>query len=227
FETPTFAELAYRADGDSGLNTTLEPATSRNIELGIRTRHQGSETSFAVFESRTEDEIVVAANNAGRSIYANAAETRRRGAELSATMPLADSLRLSLAATWLDAKYLEGFSEPGEHYIPGLARRSAWAELAWSSVTDLSLALEGRYVDRVHVNDANTEAAPAYARFDLSGQRIFALGGLEWRAFARINNLLDRDHADSVIVNEGNGRYYEPAPGRHWLVGLSATKRFD
>src|SRR5690606_32655168 len=105
--------------------------------------------------------------------------------------------------------------------------RSAWAEIEWTPVTELSLALEGRYVDRVYADDDNTEAAPAYARFDLSAQRLFTAAGLEWRAFARINNLLDREHVDSVIVNEGSGRYYEPAPGRHWLAGLSATRRFD
>lgn len=226
FETPTFAELAYRDDGASGLNTALAPAVSRNVELGLRARRAGMEHSFAVFESRTEDELVVAANEGGRSVYANAGRTRRRGVEYSAAVPLGETLHFALAATWLDAKYLEGFG-PGERHIPGLARRSAWAEIEWTPARDLAFALEGRYVDRIYVNDANTEAAPSHARFDLSAERLFEFGGLEWRAFARINNLLDREHVDSVIVNEGSGRYYEPAPGRHWLAGLSATRRFD
>jgi iron complex outermembrane receptor protein len=29
-----------------------------------------------------------------------------------------------------------------------------------------------------------------------------------------------------VIVNEANGRYFEPAPGRNWLFGASATLPF-
>ena len=37
----------------------------------------------------------------------------------------------------------------------------------------------------------------------------------------RVNNLLDREVIGSVIVNEANGRYFEPAPGRHGLVGLA------
>jgi iron complex outermembrane receptor protein len=40
------------------------------------------------------------------------------------------------------------------------------------------------------------------------------------RAFLRIGNLFDRRYVGSVIVNEGNGRYYEPAPGRQLLLGL-------
>ena len=34
FETPTFAELAYRADGTTGLNFALRPATSKHAEIG-------------------------------------------------------------------------------------------------------------------------------------------------------------------------------------------------
>ncbi|MGH6623765.1 MAG: TonB-denpendent receptor, partial [Burkholderiaceae bacterium] len=29
----------------------------------------------------------------------------------------------------------------------------------------------------------------------------------------------------SVIVNEANGRYFEPAPGRNWLVGVDLGYR--
>ena len=40
------------------------------------------------------------------------------------------------------------------------------------------------------------------------------------RGLLRVGNLLDRRHVGSVIVNEGNGRYYEPGPGRSLLLGL-------
>ena len=66
---------------------------------------------------------------------------------------------------------------------------------------------------------------PALA-FDLAAERRFRAAGLEWRGFARVNNLFDRDVVGSVIVNAGGGRYFEPAPGRHWMVGLDATKAF-
>ena len=38
--------------------------------------------------------------------------------------------------------------------------------------------------------------------------------------FARLDNLFDRRHIGSVIVNEGNGRFYEPGLGRQLTVGL-------
>ena len=114
----------------------------------------------------------------------------------------------------------------GRH-IPGLARQSAWAELRWTPRPRLDLILQGRFVDRVYVDDANSEAAPAYATVDLALERGVAFAGLDWTGYARLDNLLDRAYVGSVIVNESNGRYYEPAPGRTWSIGVSVERKFD
>jgi iron complex outermembrane receptor protein len=42
----------------------------------------------------------------------------------------------------------------------------------------------------------------------------------------RLDNLLDKKYAGSVIVNEGNGRYFEPAAGRTWLLSLTGSYAF-
>ena len=52
------------------------------------------------------------------------------------------------------------------------------------------------------------------------------LGGWQLTGFGRVDNAFDRRYAGSVIVNEGNGRYFEPAPGRTWLLGTSASHAF-
>ena len=239
FETPTFSELAYRSDGTSGLND-LRSARSRNAEVGVRGRGATLEYSAALFDSRTRDELVVVANEGGRSIYANAGTTRRRGAELSLSGALSPRWHYAAAYTFLDARYASDFAACGAapcgddalliaagHRIPGLSRHSAWAELRWSVGTDADLIVDGRFADRVYVDDGNDDSAPAYAVFDLAAERRFDAFGLRWRGFARIDNLFDREYVGSVIVNDGNGRYYEPAPGRGWVVGLSAGKAFD
>jgi len=38
--------------------------------------------------------------------------------------------------------------------------------------------------------------------------------------------VFDRHYAGSVIVGEGNSRFFEPAPGRTWTVGGSVAARF-
>ena len=41
----------------------------------------------------------------------------------------------------------------------------------------------------------------------------------------RVDNLADHRYVGSVIVNESNGRYYEPSPGRTALYLLSVALR--
>jgi len=33
-------------------------------------------------------------------------------------------------------------------------------------------------------------------------------------------------YAGSVTVNEGNNRFFEPAPGRNWVIGVRAAQMF-
>lgn len=239
FETPTLAELAYRNDALSGFNDRLQPASSRNLELGLRARQGERAYSAAVFQSRTRDELVVVSNEGGRSTYGNAGLSRRQGIELAWSAPLATRWHLAAAYTWLDARYLDDVPAcdgpscsderlliQGGRRIPGLARQWAWSELRFSPLASTDVMLEGQFTDRIQVDDANSATAPAAARFDLAAEHRLRAGGLQWRGFARINNLLDRDIIGSVIVNDANGRFYEPAPGRHWQLGVSAQRSF-
>jgi len=51
-------------------------------------------------------------------------------------------------------------------------------------------------------------------------------GKLLLREFVRVDNIFNREYIGSVIVNESNGRYFEPSPGTTFIVGLSAAYRF-
>jgi iron complex outermembrane receptor protein len=62
---------------------------------------------------------------------------------------------------------------------------------------------------------------------------VNAVAGLEqqggrWRLteYVRVDNLGDRNYVGSVIVNDANGRFYEPAPGRNFTVGVQASVQF-
>ncbi|MDQ2702142.1 MAG: TonB-dependent receptor [Pseudomonadota bacterium] len=214
YETPSASELAYRADGASGLNTALRPSRSRSHELGLRVQRGDHAWAVALFDSRTEDELVVAASGGGRSIYANAADTRRRGFELSASGWLGARWHYALAATALDARFAD------DTHIPGTTERSAWAELRWHPTASLQLFLAGNGSSRLYANDDNDAWAPGQATFDIGVEREWQAGQVALVGFARVDNVFDRQVIGSVIVNDGNGRYFEPAPGRGVTVGL-------
>jgi len=110
---------------------------------------------------------------------------------------------------------------PSGAKLPGVPSKQAYAELAWipGRWSGLDTALEVQYVDKLYVNERNTDAAPAYAVMNARLGFSQSMGSAKWSEFVRVNNLFDRNYAGSVIVGDGNGRFFEPAPGRNWFVG--------
>jgi iron complex outermembrane receptor protein len=76
------------------------------------------------------------------------------------------------------------------------------------------------------VNDANTDAAAGHAVAAAFVGYAAQWAGWDLQGFVRVDNLLDKGYVGSVIVNEGNSRFFEPAPGRTWLAGVSASMKF-
>ena len=237
FETPSFAELGYRADGRRGLNDALRPARTRSAELGLRAKRGEQLFEVVAFDSRTRDELVVASNVGGRSTYDNAASSDRRGWELSASGPLSTRWHYALAFSRLDARYRSAFAScrappctqpdtfvAAGNRIPATTPRSLWAELRWSPAADLDLFVQADAFGRTYADDANTAHAPGYATLDLGVERRWRLGRVDVQGFARLDNVLDRRAIGSVIVNDSNRRYFEPAPGRAWMLGLSLRR---
>ena len=223
FETPTLNELSYRPDGRAGLNFALRPSVNDSIEVGAKARLAGGLLTAALFQTRTDDEIVTATNSGGRATFRNAGRTRREGVELAWTHQSADHWRTQLAFTWLDARYLD--AAIGQR-IPGIARQSLFAAFGWMPPEGWHAGVELRALSRIAANDANSANAPGYALAALHAGYRRRWQHWELNAFARIDNLFDRRSIGSVIVNEGNARYFEPAPGRNWTVGAGAAYAF-
>ncbi|CAN7328371.1 TonB-dependent receptor [Pseudorhodoferax sp. LjRoot39] len=221
FETPTLNELSYRPDQQPGLNFGLQPARSKSVEAGLKHRSAAwGEWTAAVFRTGTEDEIVTSTVN-GRSTAQNAGKTRRSGLELAWEQRHLQHLRTQVAATFLDARYRDGASAGAR--MPGLAKSSLYASAGWVPPQGWRMGADWRALSRVMVNDANSDAAAGYGVLGLYTGYAARLGGWQLEGFVRADNLLDKRYAGSVIVNEGNSRFFEPAPGRAWLVGLSAS----
>ncbi|WP_026042413.1 TonB-dependent receptor PqqU [Pantoea sp. A4] len=230
FETPTINELAYRSGGVSGLNINLKPATSDTIELGTKKRIGNGLISAAVFQTDTQNEIVTDTSSNGRSTYKNAGQTRRRGLELGLDQQFAYDWRLKAAWTLLDARYRTnacGTANCDGNRIPGIARSMAYAGLEYAPEQGWYGGAEIRYMSDIAANDANSVKAPAYSITSLNTGYKWLLNNWTLDMFGRVDNLFDRNYIGSVIVNESNSRYYEPAPGRNYSVGLTVTYAFQ
>jgi iron complex outermembrane recepter protein len=232
FETPTLSELAY-SPAAGGFNLQLDAATSIQYELGLKALlGEGARLNAALFQIETDDELVVAGSSSGRSTYQNAAQTLRRGVELSLEQQWGEQWQASLAYTYLQATYDQDFSSAGRQIeagnrLPGVPATTLYGELLWRPSDRLSTAIEGLYRSKVYVEDSNQQRpAPGYAVFNWRVRHEQTLQQWTFGQTLRLDNLLDRDYIGSVIVAEGNGRYYEPAPGRNWYLGADLAFNF-
>jgi len=232
-ETPTLNELSYSGP-DSSFGFDLKPATSEQIEVGLKARlADATSLQLALFQIDTDDELVVESASGGRSRFQNAAQTRRRGIELALESRLSDTLRANLAYTQIEAIYSKDFTsntrliESGNK-LPGIPARTLYGELAWQPLGWFSTAIEGLYRSQLYVEDSNTaKAAPSYALFNWQARFEQQVGALTFNQVLRIDNLFDREYIGSVIVGDRNGRYYEPGPERAWYVGAGVQYQFD
>ncbi|EMZ8549066.1 TonB-dependent receptor, partial [Salmonella enterica] len=230
FETPTINELSYRADGQSGFNFDLKPSTNDTVEVGSKTRIGNGLLTAALFQTDTDDEIVVASSMGGRTTYKNAGKTRRQGAELALDQRFAGDWRVKASWTWLDATYrsnvCRGQNCDGNR-MPGIARNMGFASLGFIPDEGWYAGTDVRYMGDIMANDENTAKAPSYTVVGLNTGYKFNYSQLTVDIFGRVDNLFDKEYIGSVIVNESNGRYYEPAPGRNYGVGINLAWQFE
>lgn len=244
FETPTLIELAYKPDGSSGLNFGLKPSTSKHYEVGVKTFALSDRVLLeaAAFQIDTEDEIVVFTNAGGRQTFQNAGQTERQGFELSASGNLGNGLSAFVSATYLDASFEDSFNtcsglpapctNPTNvvnvgNRIPGIPRYTTFGELAWRHPGwGFNGGLEARWHGDVATDDLNSATADSYFVAALRAGFEQRMGDWRFSEFARVDNLFDKDYIGAVLVNAANDRFYAPAAGRNFLVGLSASYAF-
>ncbi|MCL6244769.1 MULTISPECIES: TonB-dependent receptor [Acinetobacter] len=239
FETPTFTEMAYSKD--DGMNFDLKPASSNNYELGLKSRNAWGNFTAAVFQSKTQDDIVSAGTEEGRATYRNADKTLREGVELSWNKQLWRDLSAQASYSYIDATFdafvpeIPNPTDPAKPKassirsgakIPGIAKNQAFAALNWQPDIGFNAGLDVRYMDKVYVDDANSDAASSYTVVSANAGYVWKQADWKVKTYVRADNLFDENYVGSVIVNDGNGRFFEPADGVNWSAGLSVTKAF-
>ena len=237
FETPTFIEAAYTTAASGGYvpNLKLKPSESKNYEVGAKAFiGDNTRINLTLFKTDTENELVLdKTDSANRAIYTNANKTGRSGIEMSIDSQLEQNIRLYGAYTLLDAKFDSSYTNLDNNLIkagntiPGTYRTQLYGEASWKAPSvGFTTALEGRYNSKVYVDDANTDSAPAHTIFNVRAGFQQLANNWRFSEYVRIENIFDKDYIGSVKVNDSKLRYFEPAAGRNYMIGVSASYRF-
>jgi iron complex outermembrane receptor protein len=251
FETPTLNDLAYRSvDGSlPGLNLGLKPARSNNYEVGVKAGNDWWRANLAAFYIRTVDELAVLQNSGGRSVDQNIGETTRRGLELEAQAKWAGGFSAQFAYTYIRAVVAQSYftcvtapcnplanpSGPppanfvpvaAGSFLPAVPQNSVYLGVTWSyGPLGFSTTLETQGRGKIYADDRNSDAAAGY--WIANWRAGFEQESKHWRfsEFGRLDNLANRAYVGSVIVNEANSRFFEPAPGRTAYLMFNAAMR--
>jgi iron complex outermembrane receptor protein len=251
FETPTLNDLAYRSvDGSlPGLNFGLKPARSDNYEVGVKAGGGPVRADLAVFYIQTEDELAVLQNFNGRTVDQNIGETNRRGLELAVDATGSGGFSGRLAYTYIRAVVGQAYAtciaapcnplaNPGgplpANYktvaagdqLPAVPMNSLYAGVTWSyTPLAFSATLEAQGRAKIYADDRNSAAAAGFWVANLRAG--FEQETRHWRfsEYTLLDNLANRAYVGSVIVDETNSRFFEPAPGRTAYIMFNAALR--
>jgi iron complex outermembrane receptor protein len=253
FETPTLDDLAYRSTNGSlpGLNIGLKPARSNNFEVGVKAGDERLHANLAGFYIKTADELAVLANSNGRAVEQNIGQTQRHGAELSVDALAGGGFSARVAYSYIRAlvaqSYVSCVSAPckpatglsgalpandyvvaaGSH-LPAVPINAVYAGVTWAYVPQgFTATLETQGRAQIYANDRNSASAAGY--WVANARAGFVQDTKRWRVqeFAGLDNLADRRYVGSVIVNETNSRFFEPAPGRTAYIMFNAALRSE
>jgi iron complex outermembrane receptor protein len=251
FETPTLNDLAYRSTDGSlpGLNLALKPARSDNYEVGLKFGNDRVRTNLAGFYIKTRDELAVLANSSGRTVDQNIGETTRHGAELAVDADLTGGFSLRVAYTYIRAVVAQAYYTcvgtpcrqpsavggplPANYlpvaagsYLPAVPMNEVYAGVTWKTPRlGFTATLETVGRARIYTDDRDSDAAAGYWVTNVRAGFEQTTARWHFSEFASLDNLANRDYVGSVIVNESNSRFFEPAPGRTAYVMFNAGMR--
>ncbi len=215
-------------------NAALQPELGWNKELGIRKQFAKSfflEASY--FDFRMKDAIVRRQNDAGQEYFVNAGETVQKGLEVlmetenfDLKNPIVNQLRFRISGSFYDFKfrnYRQNNSDFSGNQLTGVPRTTVNSILSLMFFNVLALDYAHFYTGKLPLNDANS----VWAEPSLVGNLQFRMPVFVDRTKVNLNlqiqNLYDTDYVSGFDTNAFGNRFYNPAAGRNFALGVEAV----
>lgn len=246
YEFPALSETEnppFSSNRELTINPDLQRQKSYNFELGIKGNYinQNSEFLRKVFFDITyfnydiRDEIIPFRINM-KDYYRNAARTNRQGLEIGMKSEPFEGVEWTVNYVFMDFKYdeyvatiyrstgtsLENYTGNTPPSIPShILNFILNYELEISETLSGLLQWDCDYIDRMYVNDENSETAPAYFYGNIMAGLNFRIFGSNAIIYAAVNNIFDRRYAGFININDiYEKRYFEAGEPRRFSMGL-------
>jgi len=248
FQTPTTGELGNRPSGEGGFNPDLRPEGIMNFELGAKGEINNSTVSYDIagYILNINDMLIPYQIDplSDEVFHQNAGAARNAGVETQLGWRVNNRLSTRLSYTYQHftfADFQTEYQVDGQlsrmqlagKQVQGVPRQQVYWELAYHHPAHLFGTVEMHWTSKYFTNNFNgpppdqpTQTAVADFINDahtVLNARVgarYPLGQASVTLFAGMNNLLDQRYNASIVPNAFGGRFFEPAPGRHWFLGL-------
>lgn len=228
FETPTTTELA-NPDASGGFNEALEPQRADNFELGLKTGGELLYFEVAAFRIDIEDELVPfeLAAFPGRTFFANAGQSERRGIETAVNWRHDSGFAVDASWTWSDFTYEQFTDDNGNDFagnrLPGLPEHFGHLGIEYASPQGIGARFETTWSGELFADNANSAEVDSYTVSNLRLYGDFERGRWRYRPHIGINNIFNESYNSNIRINAFGARYFEPAPTRNVYAGLTVA----
>jgi iron complex outermembrane receptor protein len=217
FLSPNVQQLF--ALGMFGSNPDLDPAVSKNFEVGVRKEFgDWLSTQINVFTMDIDDEILFdpSAGIFGSNVNS---DTKREGVELSATGSIGERISWFANYTYIDATFESGLNNNETIPLVPENRFSAGVDIQLSE--HFTFYFDGLFVDdQVFDGDEANEFDELGDYTIFNAKLTFELG--DFTAYVAGENIFDRDYSSRGIIGfGGSGPFFTPAPPASVTVGAS------
>lgn len=232
YSPPTLAEVR---SSDNNINNNLQPENGWNYEMGLRyvTKNNRFYASGNIFQYELKDAIVRRLNANDTEYFINAGGTKQKGIEVETAFWLIQNSKGFLNALQLRSNYsyshyrfanfINGNANYSGNKLTGVPENVLVSSIEFQFKKGFYLFGQHNYTSGIPLNDANTVFAKRYNLIEgKAGFRNLKVGKVKLEIFAGINNLLDENYSLGNDLNAANNRYFNPAAGRNYYVGISA-----
>ena len=248
YDFPALSELdnnRFTSNLSYTLNPDLDPQKSQNFELGIKGNILNMDSEFmrkiifdiTFFHYVIEDGIVPYTINQN-VFFNNAAKTKRTGIEIGIKTHPFEETELLVNYTYTNFKYdsyvtvnhtptgdiTVDYSGNFEASVPKQIVNFIF-NYEYEISEDISglLQWDCDYIDKIYVDDANSETASAYFYGNIMTGITYQSELFSTVFYAGVYNIFDKKYVGFVNINDFFGRYYETGEPRSYYMGLNVN----
>lgn len=248
YDFPALSELdnnIFTSNSSYTLNPDLDVQKSKNFELGIKGNIINTNSEFmrkiifdiTFFNYLIDDGIVPYTFNQ-TVFYNNAAKTKRTGIEIGIKTHPFEETEMVVNYTYTNFKYdsyitvnhtptgdvTADYSGNYEASVPKQIINFIFNyEFELSEDISGLLQWDCDYIDKVYVDDANTETASAYFYGNIMTGLTYQSELFSTVFYAGVYNIFDNKYVGFVNINDFFGRYYETGEPRSYYMGLNVN----